>query len=134
MAIKDLVLGDIISFETIAPGIIPTKYNNVVFQGMVSANMARGVKDIVSLHKQIYPVLATTTNLTDDYRAYGYIGVLVNDKIDVVGIPWIRADSLVLAQAQDKRYTFPSLTPDAEAYLNAVLKGAGITNYRVETV
>lgn len=127
--VSDLAIGNGISFETVAPGLLPRKFEQVTYNGLVSGDIARTFRDVVSLHKQIYGSLDQNV-IRDDYRAYDYILFTLPDgSIDVMGLPWIKPNTLVVQNTVSLALVFPNLTPTKAAYLHMVLKGNGFDNY-----
>lgn len=133
--INSLNVGDVISFETIAPAILNLKYDQVIFDGIVSWSVARSFADIASLHRSLYPSM-NRSEAKDDYRSYSYFlfqtttGVNANVP-QVLGIPWIKEDTLVISGAANINLLFTNITPDNQTYLFQLLKANGFTNYQV---
>lgn len=123
--------GDVISFETIAPSILNLKYTQVKFAGLVSWAVARSFGDIASLHRSLYPSM-NQTEVKDDYKSYSYLSFQNNSGIiQVIGVPWIREDTLVVSGSENLNIIFPNISPDKKAYLFQLLKANGFSNFQV---
>lgn len=134
---NDINIGDTISFETVAPSTLQLKYTQVKFAGLTSAAVARGFDDVASLHRALYQSMDQST-VKDDFRSYDY--VMFQDPnsenpevVQVLGVPWIRADTLTVSGHQDLSLIFPSLSPDRQQYLFQVLRANGFRNFQVTT-
>lgn len=129
--ISSLNVGDVISFETIAPSILNLKFSQVKFDGVVSWAVARSFADIASLHRSLYPSMKQS-DVKDDYRSYGYL-TFQNDSgiVQVLGVPWIRADTLVVSGYEDLNISFPNIGPDRKEYLFQLLRANGFSNFQV---
>lgn len=134
-SINNLNVGDVISFETIAPAILNLKYDQVIFDGVVSWSAAKSFEDIASLHRSLYPSM-NQSEVKDDYRSYSYFlfQTTTGPKANVpqaLGIPWIKEDTLVISGAANINLLFPNITPDNQTYLFQLLKANGFTNFQV---
>lgn len=129
--ISSLNVGDVISFETIAPSILNLKFNQVKFDGIVSWAVARSFADIASLHRSLYPSM-NQSEVKDDYRSYGYL-TFQNDSgvVQVLGVPWLRTDTLVVSGYEDLNINFPNISPDRKTYLFQLLRANGFSNFQV---
>lgn len=133
--ISSLKVGDVISFETIAPGILPLKFNQVRFDGEVGWAVARSFGDIASLHRSLYPSM-NQAEIKDDYRSYSYVLFVdaegPNKGIpQVLGLPWIRADTVTVSGYEDLFMVFPNINPDRKQYLFQLLRANGFSNFQV---
>lgn len=121
--------GDVISFETVAPGILPQNYKGVRFEGgPVGWRIAKLNGDIASTHRRLYPTIRGN-GVKDDYRSYNYIIINVNDELVPLGLPWIKEESLVLSGSKDETFVFSNLSADNKNYLIMLLKANGFTNF-----
>lgn len=133
--ISALNVGDVISFETIAPSILQLKFNQVKFTGVANWAVARSFADIASIHRTLYPSMDQNT-VKDDYRSYNYL--MFQDPnsekpnvIQVLGIPWIREDTVEVSGFTDLSLIFPNLSPDRQTYLFQLLRANGFRNFQV---
>ena len=84
-------LGDVISFSVFenVKSVLPTKFENVQVVASLDADSAKSLIEPYTLHRNIYPLLASGTCPDDPYQYY-YIKVkLPNGRYAAVGIPWI---------------------------------------------
>lgn len=133
--ISQLKVGDTISFETIAPSIINLSYSQVKYAGTVSWSVARSFDDIATLHRALYPSM-DHAEVVDDYRSYDYIMFQTTtgpktEVVQVLGVPWIKEDTLTVSGHQNLTLLFPSISPDNITYLYQLLKANGFSNYQV---
>lgn len=124
----DLQPGQIISFETIAPGILPRAYSSVNFGCVAEWWVAATVTDIATLHRQLYPSLMSL-GVKDDYKSYNYILINTGGIPFAVGIPWIKSDSLVVSGSKDVTLVFPNITEDKKIFLKQVLAANGFNSF-----
>ncbi len=133
--ITSLVVGEIISFETIAPQILQLKYSQVKFGGIINWAVARSFADIASLHAALYQSMDQNT-VKNDYRSYDYIAYQnpnseTPELTQVLGIPWIQADSVEVSGHTDLSLIFPNMSPDRQTYLFQLLRANGFRNFQV---
>lgn len=134
--ISSLNVGEVISFETIAPAILQLKYDQVQFGGTVGWAVARYISpDIAALHRALYQSMDQNT-VKDDYRSYDYITFQEPNSetpnlVKVLGIPWIQADTVEVSGHTDLSMIFPNLSPDRQQYLFQVLRANGYRNFQV---
>lgn len=133
--VNNLSVGETISFETIAPAILNLKYTQVEFQGLVGYSVAQGFEDIPTLHRALYPSM-DQQEVRDDFRSYDYLMFTATTgpkagRVQVLGVPWIREDTLVVAGQNNLTLLFPAITPEKKTYLFQLLKANGFTNYQV---
>lgn len=133
--ISNLNVGEVISFETIAPSILQLKYSQIKFGGVVNWAVARSFSDIASLHRALYQSMDQNT-VKDDYRSYDYVTFQDpnSDKPDLVlvlGIPWIQADTVEVSGHTDLSLIFPNMSPDRHQYLFQLLRANGFRNFQV---
>ncbi len=132
---NQLEVGNIISFETIAPSIINLKYTNVRFEGIVGWSIAKTMGDIFTLHNALYPSMDQAT-VKDDYRSYKYLLFIPTtgpnaDIPQVLGLPWILEGSLEVAGQENLSLIFPSISPANREYLYQLLRANGFVNFQV---
>lgn len=133
--IANLVVGEVISFETIAPQILQLKYSQVKFGGIINWAVARSFADIASLHAALYQSMDQNT-VKNDYRSYDYIAYQnpnsENPELtQVLGIPWIQADTVEVSGHTDLSLIFPNMSPDRQTYLFQLLRANGFRNFQV---
>lgn len=132
---SQLVTGDTISFETIAPSILNLLYSQVKFEGMVTYKVAQSFGDIASLHRALYPSM-DQTEVVDDYRSYDYLSYSATSGpkagiIQVLGLPWIREETLTVSGNENLSIVFPSISPDNKDYLFMLLRANGFSDFQV---
>lgn len=135
-SLNEIKVGSTISFETIAPSIINHKYSRVRFDGIVPWSVARSFDDIATKHRALYPSM-NHAEVADDYRSYNYFCFEVTTGpqagvVQVMGVPWVVASSVVVDGSKDLSVLFPAITPEKEAYLFMLLRANGFINFQVK--
>lgn len=125
MAIIDvLTLGSRISFETYPAAIIGTTFNNVRVDAILDFETASTLLDVAAMHANVYPTLPSGT--ADDYKGYYYAKLrLENGKVTVVGLPWIKEDTVITQSTVNLPVTVLSVNPVDQARFKAVCAANG---------
>jgi hypothetical protein len=92
----NVLLGDVISFSVFenVKAVIPTKFENVKTVAMIDADSAKALMDPYTLHRNVYPLLASGTCPDDPYQYYYLKVQLPNKRYVAVGVPWINLTTL----------------------------------------
>ncbi len=88
-------LGVRLGFETFAPNILSTSFENCTPVALLDYATAVALGyDIAARHINIFPVLPAGT-CEDDFRSYSYYRVqLQNGAYEIVGAPWIKPETI----------------------------------------
>lgn len=119
--ISNIQIGQRFSFEVYPSSIMGNNFKDVVLEGVLSPDMARAFGiDIVSLHANVYRTLPST--VPNDPTKYNYIRVRhQNNSFSVVGIPYVRPDSVVISTHGVLNLRFDGVTQqDQTRILNAL--------------
>jgi hypothetical protein len=98
--ITDITEGQRVSFEVYPDAYLANEFKNVILEGIVTAMVARQLGfDIDAAHQNVYPALvAAGISVPNDPRQYNYAYVTFDGGASTfVGVPWIRAGSVVSA-------------------------------------
>jgi len=91
---ENIPLGSMVNFETYVSSVIPNQYLNVKMVGLIDFDTAKQWIDPIQVHENVFPHLPEGS--LDSPQDYYYLKVLLeNGKVDVVGMPWIRTDTVV---------------------------------------
>ena len=82
--------------------------------------------DVRAKHQAVYPLLPTVpVPVPTDPTAYDYVKVLLeNGEIEVVGLPWIRPETVQELSSATWVYTFPNLGAIEKQRLDQFLAAA----------
>jgi len=117
--LADLPIGSVVSFETYAPAILGTTYNNCTVMSHLDANDARALgSDVQARHANVYPSLPSGT--PNDPFSYWFIKVkLINGNVDFLGVPWIRKETITSRQVRVGVFTVEDIgTTDVQNILD----------------
>jgi hypothetical protein len=120
-SISQIEIGQRFSFEVYPSAILGNNFKDVILEGTLSPAMAQAFgTDIYSLHNNVYRTLPTTT--PNDPLKYNYIRVRhQNGNLSVVGIPYIRPESIVISTRGVLDLRFDNVTQeDQTRILNAL--------------
>lgn len=105
-------LGDVISFSVFenVKSVLPTKFENVQVVASLDADSAKSLIEPYTLHRNIYPLLASGTCPDDPYQYY-YIKVkLPNGRYTAVGIPWINLTTVEKRDSSTAQVTISEIS------------------------
>lgn len=122
LTIFDIHPGTRFSFEVHPTSIIGNNFNGVKMVAIYGAEKARreGV-DIESLHANIYPTLPAGLTEDDPY-SYSYFEIQQpNGDYKVIGVPWIKSETLVVSSTSRVTMVFDDVTPiDVERMIESL--------------
>lgn len=109
-AITDVNIGQRFSFQVYPTAIIGNTFTDVIMEGIISADVARAYGiDVDSLHANVYPTLPA--GVPNDPRQYSWVMVRqANGERTVLGVPWIRQETIVLSTGRTLTLTFQDRT------------------------
>lgn len=108
-----------LTFEVYPAALLGAKFTNFTITSILSAVDAAEFEDIAVLHKQVYPYLPEGT-VENNYRAYQYVrGVTQDGTRRILGIPWIKADSIIPSGSSSLFIRIDGVVPNAETIANA---------------
>jgi hypothetical protein len=122
--ISSLQPGQYVSFDVYPETILGNTYKRVRVAGILDAETAGITTDIVARHAQVYPSLPEGS-APDDPFGYNYLRIVHSaengERSEVIGIPWIRPESVTTTESQTLTLFFAEVTAaDINRILNAV--------------
>jgi len=131
-SIYDVQIGQRFSFEVYPTSVLGNNFQDVRLEGILSARAAAsyGV-DIEALHANVYPTLPEGTTPNDPFQ-YSYIRIQhASGEYGVIGIPWIRQDSIVISDGGKVVLTFNDKT---QSDLDMILLALSSNGYRPDDI
>lgn len=139
MASSDLILGKFALDSTITFQVYPSAlygdvFNNAVPTDILSARSAvkYGI-DPEAEHAKVYPTLPTGA-AEDDARSYKWLLLQLEDGSErVIGLPWIKADTIVVVETVNATVTLPGIGSGDIDKIRLALSGAGFNDFTITT-
>lgn len=131
MAIQDqLTFNNVISFDVYPASIVGSQFKDVKILALLDADTARNWIDPEAMHANVYPTLPD--GVPDDATQYQYVKFQYpNGKIGVLGVPWIKADTVTVSSRGTLTITVSDAGPkDREA----IVKALAANGYRTASV
>lgn len=139
MTSSDLILGKFTLDSTITFQVYPASIYGDIFRNatptdLVSANTAsRWGIDPEAEHAKVYPLLPSGT-VPDDARAYKWLVLKLEDDTErVIGLPWIKVDSIVVVDTVNAKVTVPAIGSGDVEKIRLALSSAGFNNFTITT-
>lgn len=123
VAIKDVVIGDTVSFTLYGAGVIPAVTNGVVV-GFTTGEALRDPVTATVHHANVLPTIPAAENeIMGDYTSYQYLTIrLAGGDIIEMGVPWIIPVSLTRSYRSTATLTLQDFNPSRRADLLELLK------------
>lgn len=120
-----------VSFEVYPSSILGTRFTRVKVEGILDAHTARSLGfDPWALHANVYPTLPAGT--PNDPTAYLYVKVkLSSGGSEIVGVPWIRPDSITELQLKTAQIKVLNVGPDDLPKIVQALSANGFAAHEV---
>lgn len=111
-SIYEVQVGQRFSFEVYPVSVLGNNFQDVRLEGIISAQTAAAYGiDIQALHANVFPTLPSGTVPNDPFQ-YNYIRVrFPSGEYTVLGIPWIRSDTIVISTGGKVTMVFQDKTP-----------------------
>lgn len=126
--IEKLGPGKRISFEVYPSSIIGNNFKEVYLEGVIDPTLAlaHGI-DIEAYHAKVYPTLPQGT-APDNAFGYNYVRVRYpNGASEVIGVPWIRPETLQILQGGRIILTFEDKTQSDLDRILQILSANGMS-------
>ena len=132
MHIYDVQINQRFSFEVYPTAVLGNNFKDVRLEGIISARTAAAYgADIEALHANVYPTLPAGTVPNDPFQ-YGYIRIQYpSGEFAILGIPWIRPDSIQLSTGGRITLSFEDKT---QADLERMLLALSSNGYRPDDI
>lgn len=115
------------SFDVYPSTIIGSDFKSVTVVGIVTPHIARTYVDLEALHVQVFPYLpAGTPNSATGYD-YAIIKT-TSGKTTVIGLPWIKSDTIVLVESGTIYVEVGDVTSDDLEKISNALVANGFNN------
>lgn len=121
MSVYDhLNFGNVISFDVYPGAIIGSTFTNARVLAILDRDTANIWIDTAALHANVYPTLPA--GVPDDPSQYQYVKLqLSNGNMTIIGIPWIKEDTIQLIDVGTLTITVPNASPgDRERIISAL--------------
>jgi len=131
-SIYDVQIGQRFSFEVYPTSIIGNNFQDVRLEGILSARAAASYGfDIEALHANVYPTPPQGSAPNDPFQ-YSYIRIQYpSGEYAIVGVPWIRQESIVISSGGTIHLTFDDKT---QSDLDRILMALSSNGYRPDDV
>lgn len=119
-------IGQRFSFEVYPSAVLGNNFKNVRLVGTFDARVAQSFgEDIVAMHANVYPTLPTGTVPNDAFQ-YNYFRIQYpNGEFQLLGIPWVRQDSIVVATSGRLTLVFDDVSPTDQDRIIVALSSNG---------
>jgi hypothetical protein len=110
--ITDIAEGTRVSFEVYPVAYLANEFKDVTLEGIVTPMVARQLgHDLDTAHQNVYPTLvAAGLSVPNDARQYNYAYIsFASGETIFVGVPWIRAGTVVSSNGQTLSLVFQNL-------------------------
>lgn len=139
MADSNLILGKFMLDSRVTFQIYPAALYGDVFRNctpteLVTANTARkmGIDPEVD-HAKAYPYLPTGA-AQDNASSYKWLVVVLEDGTErIIGLPWIKVDTIVSVQVVNAVVTIPNIAQGDVEKIRLAISGQGFSNFTIET-
>lgn len=124
-------IGRVLSFQTYAGSLLGIDFTRVKLTAILDYASVSDFEPAVR-HAQVYPSLPVGS--PDDFRSYLYVKLtLENGKPAVVGLPWIKASTIVWFNEGSVTVTLRNTPVSELSRLSAVLKSNNFTDFTIKT-
>lgn len=128
-------IGDVISFQTYS-SLAGGPFDRVKVTDLISATMAKYLNfDAQAIHGQVIAdENVPRGQIPQDFASYQYLAFApAGDPSQkfVVGIPWIRADSIVVESTRNAVGYFPNLSDAKLTELRLAISSVGISDFTI---
>lgn len=123
-----LKLGDVVNFEVYPTAVLGNDFKNMTVAAILDAETARtampGGFDAQAMHANVYNSLPDGT--PNNYTRYNYVKLKYpNGSIRILGIPWIKPESIVSKVVSRGVFTIDAIGAADVAIIQQAIAGAG---------
>ena len=123
------MIGKVIRFDTVAPGVLGAARDRVTVMGILDLDTAAIFSDVRAKHTQVrnyHPALPLSAG------AYSYVKLKYsNGDVEYLGLPWIRTESIEVIGERTGIVTIPDFTPAVENIVRQALLQNGIEKFDI---
>lgn len=121
-----LTFGNVLTFDVYPATIIGNRFIDVKVLGVFDKDTARMWIDPDAMHVNVYPTLPD--GVPDDPDQYQFVKLQhLNGKVSIIGVPWIREDTIVISQKGTLTITVNDVGP---VDLDRIVKALAANGYR----
>lgn len=132
-SISDFTLGSTVTFSVYPTAIIGNNYKRVRVMAIIDADTARQYIDPISLHANVYPTLPEETP-ENAYEIY-YLKIrFSNGQFGVLGLPWIREDTIEIQDMSTIKLTIEDVAASDIDKVLLALSSNGFKSVDVEVL
>lgn len=125
-----LTFGNTISFEVYPASILGTRFDNVKVMGTFDKDTARMWIDPDAMHVNVFPTLPS--GVPDDPNQYQFVKLKhTNGSITILGVPWIREDTIQISQKGTLTVTVNDVGP---ADRDRIIRALSANGYKTSAV
>jgi hypothetical protein len=119
--------GDIVSFQLVKNGINGGDRIDVKVDGILQYATARMIDPQLAIkHKNLFPYFQDKVGNVDDPNTYGYLALLGrNDKLEIIGIPWINDSTFQLIDGRNANLVVTNWREDFRSPLATFMQSIG---------
>ncbi len=123
MSYAYLKAGNNVNFN-VKTTVIKSKFDGVMVQGVVTADIAARLADVKSLHLQVKPYIQ---GLPNSFNDYDYVVVTMpNGKEEVIGLPWIVQSSITISGKRSYQLILDEIEPEQVEVIRNTLTNRGV--------
>lgn len=129
--VNQSMIGMVISFQLYPSAILTDDFTDVKLLGIVNHEGASLYISPAQKHATVFPTLPVGT--PNDYRLYEYAIVRKPDgKVTAIGVPWVKAETLTIAQTVELLITVRNKSIDDIPRLRQILTQNRFTDIDVD--
>lgn len=119
------------NFSVYPSDILGNNFKQVIVEAIVNPSIAAKFLDIEAFHVQVYPYLPA--GIPNDPRGYDYLMFkTASGQTTILGIPWIKQDSVVLAESGTIFVEIPNVTTQDLTRVSDALSANGFYGFNVK--
>lgn len=123
-------IGSAVRFDTAAPSVLGANRANVTVVAVLDLDTAMLLSDVRSKHAQVKNYLQS---LPQSAGSYSYVKLRYsNGDVEVLGVPWIKNDTIEVITNRKMVITIPSITDSTENLVKQALLQNGISDFKIE--
>lgn len=122
-------IGKTVKFNTAAPAVLGASRNNVTVMALLDLDTAMLLSDVRAKHAQVKNYLP---DLPATAGAYSYVKLRYgNGDTEVLGLPWIRAETIETLASTELFIRVRNTTPSTENIIRQALLQNGIEDFTI---
>ncbi len=123
-------IGSTVKFDTAAPAALGSNRQNVTVLAVLDLDTAMLLSDVRAKHAQVKNYIS---DLPSSAGAYSYVKLRYgNGDVEVLGVPWIRHDTIEVIDARELFIRVRNATPSTENIIRQAFLQNGIEDFSFE--